>query len=235
MNNQFYRLIVAIMVFFSLTIFSCEELYAAQTDTIILKMGVKGEAVKEVQKLLSEYGYYDDIIDGIFGVNTKIAIVNFQLDNNLDADGVIGKATMDALKNLREQAAVSRSATRKTGYRIAGFAKSFFNVPYVWGGRSPNGFDCSGYVAYVYDQFGISLPRMADEQFTAGQWVSRRNLQPGDLVFFTTYEPGPSHVGIYIGAEQFIHASSGAGCVTITSMNKPYYFERYLGARRIVE
>ena len=75
---------------------------------------------------------------------------------------------------------------------------------------------------------------MADEQFESGLAVNRRDLQVGDLVFFSTYEPGPSHVGIYIGSGQFIHASSGANEVTITPMAKQYYVERYLGARRVL-
>ena len=87
----------------------------------------------------------------------------------------------------------------------------------------------------MFDQLGYGLPRMADGQFEVGIPVSRNSLEPGDLVFFETYEPGPSHVGIYIGNDQFIHASSGAGHVTVTPLNKTYYRDRYLGARRILK
>ena len=112
---------------------------------------------------------------------------------------------------------------------------SYLGVPYVWAGRSPSGFDCSGFIYFVFDQLGYGLPRMADGQFEVGIPVSRNALQPGDLVFFSTYEPGPSHVGIYLGNDQFIHASSGAGYVTVTSLGNPYHRDRYIGARRIIK
>ena len=79
------------------------------------------------------------------------------------------------------------------------------------------------------------MPRMADEQFYAGYPVQLQELQPGDVVFFTTYEPGPSHAGVYLGNGSFIHASSAAGEVTITPLSKAYYAERYLGARRMIQ
>ncbi|MDD4170126.1 MAG: C40 family peptidase, partial [Desulfotomaculaceae bacterium] len=94
------------------------------------------------------------------------------------------------------------------------------------------GFDCSGYTSYVYKQMGVSLSRTAADQFRAGVQVSKPSV--GDLVFFTTYQRGASHVGIYIGNNQFIHASSGAGKVTITSLSDAYYSKRYLGARRVL-
>lgn len=113
-------------------------------------------------------------------------------------------------------------------------AKKQLGVPYRYGGTSPNGFDCSGFVQYVYKQHGISLPRTTGTQFQVGKAVSKSELQVGDLVFFQTYQPGPSHVGIYAGNSQFIHASSSKG-VTFSSINDPHYYApRYLGARRVL-
>lgn len=105
----------------------------------------------------------------------------------------------------------------------------------VWGGTSPTqGFDCSGLVQYVYRQAGIDLPRTADLQFLVGKTVSPAALQPGDLVYFTTYEPGASHVGIYIGSSKFIHTSFSKGIVAIGDMNDSYFVQRYYGAKRVL-
>ena len=102
------------------------------------------------------------------------------------------------------------------------------------GGNDPAGFDCSGFICYVWQNFGVILPRTADEQFKIGLPVEWQDLETGDLVYFSTYASGPSHVGIYIGNGKFIHASSGAGKVTITPLLKPYYAQRYIGARRLI-
>lgn len=111
-------------------------------------------------------------------------------------------------------------------------AKKYMGVPYVWGGETPSGFDCSGFTRYVMKERGVDIPRTAAEQFAAGKSVSEANLQVGDMVFFTTYKPGASHVGFYMGDRQFIHASSSAGKVTISSLDEEYFKARYLGARR---
>ena len=116
---------------------------------------------------------------------------------------------------------------------IIATAKQYIGVPYVWGGSTPNGFDCSGYVQYVYNRHGITLPRTSKEQYSVGSWVSKSNLQPGDLVFFNTDGNGVSHLGIYIGDNQFIHASSSKG-VTITTLSNSYWAARYYGARRVL-
>ncbi len=201
-----------------------------------VKRGMYGDEVSKLQNNLKEYGYYKDPVDGRFGANTLSAVVQFQMDAGLTADGVVGLSTWESLKNFRGASSISRGrGNSRKAQILLSMARQFVGVPYVWAGRSPSGFDCSGFIYYVFDQLGYGLPRMADGQFEVGVPVSRNSLEPGDLVFFETYEPGPSHVGIYIGNDQFIHASSGAGHVTVTPLNKAYYRERYLGARRILK
>lgn len=129
--------------------------------------------------------------------------------------------------------ALNGGANSATAEKIIATAKQYIGVPYVWGGSTPSGFDCSGYVQYVFRLHGITLPRTSKEQFTVGSWVSKANLKPGDLVYFNTDGSGVSHLGIYIGNNQFIHASSSKG-VTITSLSNSYWAARYYGARRVL-
>ncbi len=119
--------------------------------------------------------------------------------------------------------------------QIVATAKQYLGVPYVWGGTSPKGFDCSGLIYYVYGQYGYSLQRRASLQYAYnGTSVSKANLQPGDLVFFSDDVDPIGHVGMYIGNGQFIHASSGKGCVTISDLSGYYYAQHYTGAKRII-
>jgi len=111
---------------------------------------------------------------------------------------------------------------------VVGIAMRYLGVPYVWGGSTPRGFDCSGFVSYVFAQIGVSLPHSSYSQFGMGAAVSISQLQPGDLVFFT----GASHVGIYIGGGQFIHAPHTGDVVKISSLSG-YYSSNFAGGRRI--
>jgi len=133
-------------------------------------------------------------------------------------------------KPVQVAEASPKTVSRSASSELVDHALSLQGTPYVFGGSGRSGFDCSGFTQYVYRGSGISLPRTASEQFSVGSSVSRAQLQSGDLVFFSTYAPGASHVGIYIGGGRFIDANnSGVG---ISSLNSGYYASRYIGARR---
>jgi len=141
-------------------------------------------------------------------------------------------------EELRDAAAAQvpadEDAADPISHRIARVAKKMLSVPYMWGGTSLRGIDCSGYVQMVFRYLNLELPRSAREQFEIGRQVEKESLSVGDLVFFRTYAPFPSHVGIYLGDNRFIHASSGGRGVNITAMDHPYYEKRFIGARRLL-
>ena len=122
------------------------------------------------------------------------------------------------------------------GQAIADFALQFVGYPYVYGGSSPSGFDCSGFTSYVYKQFGYSINRTASAQLDNGYAVSMSELQPGDLVMFKkgSTSKRATHVGLYIGNNQFVHASTSSVGVIISSMSEAYYTTGFVGGRRLV-
>ncbi len=114
-------------------------------------------------------------------------------------------------------------------------AMSFQGTPYRYGGSDPSGFDCSGFVQWVYAQHGRALPREVRDQYGIGQDVDPDDVQPGDLVFFETVSRGASHVGIALGGGEFIHAPSSRGVVRVERYTSSYWAPRWVGARRVVE
>ena len=144
--------------------------------------------------------------------------------------------TKEALSSRGTEAAAASAASSK-GSEIVAYAKQYLGVKYVYAGASSKGFDCSGYTMYVMKHFGYNLPHTATGQMGYGTSVAKSALQPGDLVFFCDPSrsggKAASHVGIYIGSNQFIHASSGGGKVQIDSLSKAYYARYYVGARRL--
>jgi cell wall-associated NlpC family hydrolase len=125
----------------------------------------------------------------------------------------------------------SRSAV---AYGITGTALTLRGAPYRNGGSDPTGFDCSGFVQYVFGQNGVRVPRTVTEQFRAGRDVDPPAMEPGDLVFFTTVTSGASHVGISMGGDEFVHAPSGAGEVRVERLSAPYWSTRFVGAKRVL-
>ena len=117
-------------------------------------------------------------------------------------------------------------------------AKSFLGVPYVWGATGPSKFDCSGFTQWVYRDSGINIPRVSKDQARVGQFISYDNLQRGDMVFFDTKKKRTgrvSHVGIYLGNSNFIHASSAGKSVVIYNFDeKTFYKKRFLWGRRVL-
>lgn len=120
------------------------------------------------------------------------------------------------------------------GYSVTGTALDLRGTPYRNGGADPAGFDCSGFVLYVFAQHGVVVPRKVSDQFKAGKDVTPSDLEPGDLVFFTTVAPGASHVGIALGGGEFVHAPSSTGEVRVERLSAAYWASRFVGARRIL-
>jgi cell wall-associated NlpC family hydrolase len=116
---------------------------------------------------------------------------------------------------------------------IVGTALGLRGVPYRNGGSDPNGFDCSGFVWYVFAQHGLALPRTVGELYAVGDRVDSDDLEPGDLVFFRTEGRTVSHVGVAVGGEEFVHAPNSRGEVRVERMGSSYWLSRYAGARRI--
>ena len=144
------------------------------------------------------------------------------------------KVSADALNGTGSSSSSGSVSTGKTtGDKIVAKAKQYLGVPYKWGGSDPSGFDCSGFVYYVLRSLGINVSRTQTAMYSQGTPVEKSKLKPGDVVFFeNTYKAGLSHVGIYVGDGQFIHAPSSGKVVSYANLNSDYYIAHYYGAMR---
>ena len=175
------------------------------------------------------------------GIVTKVyagAIVELhKLENNwyyIKYNDITGYISADYVREYKG------NTTSAIGEQVVALAMSYLGVPYVWGGASPNGFDCSGFTLYIFGRFGYSMSHSASAQwYNAGEYVERADLQPGDMVFFSdparTNGKACSHCGIYIGNGEFIHASSSSSgkYVRISNLTSGYYNTYYKGAKRL--
>jgi peptidoglycan DL-endopeptidase LytE len=161
----------------------------------------------------------------LISVRYKLSVAQLKSLNNLTTDtiyvGQVLKVTSGSTTTPVPSPTVSKAQ------QVMDEAKKYIGTPYLWGGSTPAGFDCSGLTSYVFNKVGVTIPRTAATQWSGLKVVS--TPKPGDLVFFETYAPGPSHVGIYLGNNQFIQAGSKG--VSIADMTNSYWNPRYLGAR----
>ena len=220
-----------------------------------LSRNSRGADVLTLQKKLYLIGYDITELDGVYGNETERAVAAFQHDNKISVTGVVTNVTWRALRKAKEKKGRRLPAPKVTssdvntpttlapygrgfitsnqGKQIVSTAQNFMGVPYVFGGTTPSGFDCSGLLQYVFKMHGLTIPRLADEQYNLGKSAKISQLVAGDLVFFTTYTAGVSHCGIYVGGGNFLHASSSKG-VRIDSLDNEYWKTRFVGARKIV-
>ncbi|MBP1763934.1 MAG: spore cortex-lytic enzyme [Firmicutes bacterium] len=224
--RRFIRILLISTVFISMNWFnpvSASGYYYSEGD--------QGTEVAAINSKLRQAGFRAVAEGPMFTAKTATAVKAFQKNHKLIVTGIVEDKTYQALMNKtmpEDKAMVPKAkAVINTSFEYLG-------VPYRYGGTTPRGFDCSGFVQYVYKKHGITLPRTADIQYKSGAAVARKQLRAGDMVFFSTTDKGVSHSGIYLGDNKFISATSSRG-IAIRSMSDPYWQPRYLGARRILQ
>lgn len=196
----------------------------------LLKLGATGPQVTALQQALKDLGLLPGRkrLSNHFGPLTAGAVLAFKKGHGLGGGSAL---TLTILDEIKADARRTAKVSTPLGVRIAQKALTYLGTPYVWGGSSPSGFDCSGFTKYLFAKFGIDLPRTAAEQAQVGTPISENNLLPGDLVFFDT-EGGISHVGIYIGGGKFV--SEAGQNLRIDNIHNPYYWaSRYVTARQV--
>ena len=192
------------------------------TSTTMLEQLKAGE---EVEIFGFNSGWYKVRYEGQIGYirSDLVTLLEKPLNNT-------GRA---ATSSDDETSSGSTSTEADLGQQIATYAQQFVGYPYVYGGSSPSGFDCSGFMQYVFSQFGYSINRTATAQLANGYSVAYEDLRPGDIIYFG-YGSTASHVGMYIGNGQFVHAENSSTGVVITDLSVSWYANRYLCAHRIV-
>ncbi|MDI6801634.1 MAG: LysM peptidoglycan-binding domain-containing protein [Thermodesulfovibrionales bacterium] len=204
----------------------------------------KGDNIKKIAKRFNltaeELMEMNDLTADFLKIGQKLVVSNKTSATEAESTDVpydrrttpiISSAMLHELKELSKSDDLLNISIKD---RVILFSKKLLDLPYRFGGNGAFGLDCSSYVQKVYGLVGLDLPRSAREQFRTGERIDKDELSVGDLVFFRTYASFPSHVGIYLGNNLFIHASSKTKKVTINSLESPYYLKRFIGAKRVI-
>ena len=229
------KILVSFAALIFIVLFSNRAIHASSIK--VMSNGMRGDSVALLQKDLKQLGFMSVNPTVYYGDITETAVKNLQKKYKLKIDGIAGPQTLGKIDNLLgRKTTTSRGSTSRSAQSIITYSKKFLGVRYVWGGSTAKGFDCSGFVKYVFKHFGISLNRTSRSQASQGLKVKKANLKAGDLVFFDTNGGlnRINHVGIYIGGGKFIHSSSSHKGVVISSLNKGFYSKTYMTARRIL-
>ncbi len=214
------------------------KLYSANAPRLVLYPGARGEAVSAVQARLKDLGYISSSdVTGYYGDATKAAIAQFQRSSGIYTDGVTGPVTRRALFSgsaVRKSAATAQTSAAK----IADVALTQLGKPYIWGGNGPSSYDCSGLIYYSMTNAGFKVQRLSAAAYSqVAEWAKitgTSSLQKGDLVFFRSDTSSYiSHMGVYTGGGQFVHASSGQAKVMTSSLDNVYWARNYMFARRV--
>ncbi|MGI5848609.1 MAG: peptidoglycan-binding protein [Christensenellales bacterium] len=213
------------------------KLYSSFAKSLILNIGNRGEAVTTLQAKLKELGFYTyGSITGYYGSITKSAVLGFQKAYGLAADGIAGPVTRNKLFSgtVSPTAAMPNTSASKIAY----IAAAQVGKPYVLGGSGPSSYDCSGLAYYALNNAGYSVSRLSAAAYSEySAWTKITGtalLSKGDLIFFRSDSSSYiSHMGIYIGNGQFVHASSGQAKVMISDLGNVYWARNYVFARHV--
>jgi peptidoglycan hydrolase-like protein with peptidoglycan-binding domain len=202
-----------------------------QSAAADLKFGMRGAEVTKLQTRLKNLGFFTyPMITDYFGTVTEESVEKFQKTYGLAVTGIVNNTFLTKLTEVEKQKGQTVKTSDQITINVIANAAELMGTPYQWGGTTPKGFDCSGFVQYVFAKEGVQLPRTVAQMWNATTSVKEPAV--GDLVFFETYTSGPSHLGIYIGNNQFVHSGSSTG-VTVSNLSLKYWQNIYLGSKHI--